>query len=257
MGGGPKTTMGQQTALPFVLKQGRAYLGDLAKYLFTGQLPGGLFQNDPFPDQQTAGFTPDQLAAFQNVENSSGAAQNLANAGTNYGIDVLGGKYLTPDSNPYIQDLYNTEARGVTDQYANVVSPDIASQFAKSGALGGSAMGDAFDSARYSLGQNLNDLATQTFFGNYQNERANQMSEQQMLPSTLQASYIPSEALLGVGQQEQQQNQTQLDTQYQNAYNKAKFPFSLFDIFGSAISQMGGLGGQSISPNLMGGKGLF
>lgn len=116
---------------------------------------------------------------------SSGAA-NLANrglAGIGFGNSPLGqtarGDFLT--ANPYLQDTFDRASRAVTDQYQKSIAPGIDSRFASSGRVGSGLHAAALKEAQYGLGENLSNLATDIFAGDYQQERGRQVGAQSQI----------------------------------------------------------------------------
>ena len=278
-------------------------------------MPSGL-------NQQTAGFTPDQLNAFGGIEGLSGPASGLGGMGSGFlgdllggntasgnlfgsvmgnggGIsnslkslglggttgmlaDTIGGKYLDPSTNPYLQGTFNEAAKGVTDQYNLATAPslmaegEIASGGGPGAFAGNSAANQEQWANQYGLGQNLNNLATNIFGGAYQQERQNQLgaageaiglgeqgggnqlaaanaaqsgqlSGLGLLPQTQSSLYTPSNELLGIGGMQQQQQQSQLDTLFQNALRSATWPQQMFGNLGSLLNLLGNGTGTQIS----------
>ncbi len=85
--------------------------------------------------------------------------QTLAPGGLQNLQDTIAGRYLDPASNPYLSQTYDAAARQIT--------PRINSLFEASGRYGSGAQQGV-------LGQNLSDLATNIYGGNYNAERARQ-----------------------------------------------------------------------------------
>ena len=86
-------------------------------------------------------------------------AQTLAPGGLQNLQDTIAGHYLDPASNPYLNQTYDAAARQIT--------PRVNSLFEASGRYGSGAHQGV-------LGQNLSDLATNIYGGNYNSERARQ-----------------------------------------------------------------------------------
>lgn len=92
-------------------------------------------------------------------------------------LKTIQGGYLDPSSNPYLKDTFNQAARGVSDVYQNVTQPRTDSMFFGPGSMGGNtAYMNTVARNNYGFGQNLSDLATQIYGGNYQQERNRQFS---------------------------------------------------------------------------------
>lgn len=78
----------------------------------------------------------------------------------------MGGKYLDPNSNPYLASTFN--------QAANAVQNRVASQFGQAGRN--------LEASIPVQNDQMNQLATQIYGGNYQAERQNQQQMAAMVP---------------------------------------------------------------------------
>lgn len=147
--------------------------------------------NYPYSNIQREGMDA-TVAAARGQGPMIGAANQL-------GLDTLEGKYLDPSTNPYLRKTFDQAARGVTDQYTYATKPGTDAAFNRAGAFGGSAWDQANEMNKFGLGENLDDLATQIFGGNYQQERQRQYGQQSYTPGILQQQYTGANALMGVG----------------------------------------------------------
>jgi|SRR5215831_637652 len=206
----------------------------------TGQL------NTPtLPQQGVANFTPDQIAAMDQIRAQAPQAQALAGTGANQLGATLSGQYLDPSTNPYLTDTYNIAARGMSTQFSQNVLPGIQAAAARAGQFGSSAMNQAMAGGVANYQQGLNDLATQIYGGNYQAERARQLQAQQFVPQTMASMYQPAQALYGVGAAQQGLQQQQMDVGYQNQIAQMEMPYQLLSGFGGALGQAGSGAGSS------------
>lgn len=250
-GGGTTTT---STALPEWLQP---YAQQLISQ-YQGQAfdeNGNIKQAPDSINQQVAGFNPNQMVAMNNIANMTGGMQGVANSGLGQTQATLNGAYLDPNSNPYLSATYDKAARKLTDAYSTATAPSLLAAAQKSGNFGGSAMDESLSLAQRDLGSSLGDLGTSIYGGNYANERTNQLNTLGMLPNTLNAGYTPQQALLGVGAQQQQQEQSQMDTNYQNAVTGIQYPYELLSGFGGALGQAGmGAGTSTTHAGSFGGK---
>ena len=272
MGGGPSNTTQTQTsklpawAQPF----GSQLLNTAGNYFGTvGAQP---------PQQSTAGFTPAQRQAMAQIGAEPGrglasvGAGGLSNmiqtgGGTTPGTGMLentvAGDYLNPATNPYLNATFNEAAQGLTSQYQTATAPSnlAESQMATGGGGASSAGAEMQAMNQYGLGQNLGNLATNIYGGNYEQERQNQLgaagqlasdfqNQQQnrlsglgLLPQTQSSLYQPANELLGMGNIQQQQQQNVLNTQFQNQSAQNTYPFQqlgyLGNVFGNAIGNQG------------------
>jgi len=102
---------------------------------------------------------------------------------------------------------------------------------------------------QYNLGQNLNNLATDIYGGNYSQERQNQMGALGQLGNTEQAMYLPANELMGVGALQQGQQQNIFDQMFGNAALKANWPLQQLGALGSILGQAVGGTGIQTGPN--------
>jgi hypothetical protein len=176
----------------------------------------------------------------------SGNAQQLANLAGMNNAATLRGDYLNPASNPYLNDTYNAAASGVTQQFKNATLPGMMAMAQRSGQFGSSAMNEAMGDATTAFQGGLNDLATNIYGGNYQQERARQMQAEGLNPTTMANLFAPSYQLMGVGSMQQQQEQQGMNTNYMNAIQRSEYPFQILSGFGGALGQAGqGTGGST------------
>jgi len=201
-------------------------------------------------------------------------------ATTNVGQNALLGQ-----NNPYLQSAINSAHDDISRTYGNSVFNNTDATMARAGAFGGSAWQQAqSENARQmsnELGRVSNDMrmadyglqaqlgesdlnrrmqAQQTDLArnsalaqagldmsnaNFQAERARQMQAAGMLPGMSQSGYRNAQALLGIGDAIQGQNQGQLDIAYQNWMNQQNQPYQSLDVMGNAIRTLMGGGGTT------------
>ena len=180
---------------------------DQAQNLFQSSTP------NYFPAQTYTDFAPETTAAL-NLASARALSNPLLASSQGEINKILQGQYLSPTSNPYLQNLYN--------QMAGDVTSGVQSQFSKAGRLG-SAANQAV------LAQELGDLATKVYAPNYQQERANMMAATQLAPSLAAADYQDIQALGGVGQTKEAMEMAQIqdamarfDFEHQKPYYKLR-----------------------------------
>lgn len=251
---------------------------------------------------RTTGFTGPQSQALTNIQNISGSSIDdreraryaLTNAVTGnysnsmtrgdysnaisrgeYNNATMRGDYLSPASNPWLQATYNQGAQSLTDAYSTGTAAQTDAAAARAGALGGSGYNQQTAMNQYGLGQNLANLATDIYGGNYQSERArqdaavqqerqnqvgailaerqnqvaaiqaerqNQLAAATGFPTFNQQSMAPSQTLFDIGAQQQALGQHGLDISYADWLQKQQYPLQQLDILGSTIGQAMGHG---------------
>lgn len=173
---------------------GGAGFGALGNLLATNPELAALAQANP---QLTALAQPNSTlmsmlrssSPLSNIAQTGGLPtenQTLGNLGlggmTGMLANTISGKYLDPSTNPYLTDTFNQAAKGVTDQYRTAIAPSLMAQgeIASGGGPGALANNSAFNQTQwqnqYGLGQTLDNLATNIYGGNYQQERQNQLA---------------------------------------------------------------------------------
>lgn len=147
----------------------------------------GLF-SEGGPQQYTGNtvtpFSSQTEQALQMTQNRATNGSPVTRAGQGLVTDTLNGKYLDPNTNPYLTSTFNkaaqdTQAAGEA-QYAGT------GRNVQAGAP-----------QRMDL---LSNLATQIYGGNYQNERQNQTAALGYASPLAEADYRDAAALQGVGQ---------------------------------------------------------
>lgn len=139
------------------------------------------------------------------------------------------------NANPYLDEMFDSAASGVADQFRYATSPALQSMFSAAGRYGpNAAMTSQFDLAQQGLGRTLDNLASQIYGGNYASERGLMLNAAQQLGAFGAAdTEARLRALSGL------QSSSQYDTQNMLAL--------LPTLIGSAnvdIDQMLGLGGM-------------
>ena len=127
-------------------------------------------------------FNASDYAANTLGGNSDNPYSAILNAGTSGQMDTASGKFL--NSNPYLDDIYGSASRQVTQDFENSVLPGIAAQFGSSGGAGGALHGLALSDAGGKLTDSLSSLAANIYGGDYAAERDRMTNAQQGLTST-------------------------------------------------------------------------
>lgn len=227
--------------------------------------------SQPIPQQQIAGFTPDQTQAFQQIRDNQGAwrpalgaagsliqgaagtatnaagAANAAVAGpsANWTDPGTANKYMSP----YTSSVVNEIARLGNQNFNETVMPGVNASMIGSGQFGSQRNADVLGRAARDTQQNITGQQASALesgystAGNLMNQDANRAQQQQSTQAStaLQGGQLASgtqmtagtntgalgqataalgmtdaQALQASGQQQQQLNQTGLDTSYNN-----------------------------------------
>ena len=153
--------------------------------------------------------------------------------------DTLAGKYLTPDSNPYLQ----ATAQSIGNEFNRTVAAQNNSLQRQAGAFGNSGLQQKMSMDNAGLAGQLNNLYGQ----NYANERNNQMQALGMMPTMQNLGYTDAQKLSQVGDSQRQYQQDLLNQQQTNYQQAMQYPYAQLDVLGNAIKSTMGAGGSSTS----------
>jgi len=137
----------------------------------------------PYPDNQVAPFSPETLAGMGMQENKALSGSPLVGAAQGNLTDTLNGNYLTP-GNPYLTNL--------TDSLNSQVRRSVDSSFEGAGRYGSGL----HDAARTEA---LANAVAPQLFGNYQNERSNQLKASALTPTIDNQGYKAGDVMRNVG----------------------------------------------------------
>jgi hypothetical protein len=186
-------TPGASTVLKSLLPSAAGTgLGGSALGGLLGALTAGLGGSKQTGTQTTVQDIPDWQKPFV-MSAMSGAANQYANTAPSSLLApaeaqmgaTINGAYLNPQSNPYLRETYDQGAKALTDNYMTATQPRTDAMFGRSGQAFGGNSGYQETVARnqFGLGQNLKNLATDVYGGNYNRERQNQFTATQNAPS--------------------------------------------------------------------------
>lgn len=90
--------------------------------------------------------------------------------------DTIQGKFLSPESNPYLKSNVDASLKAIADAYQYGTAPETMGQFARAGSYGGSAHQQTMKMKQFDLGRTLSDAANQMYGENFARERGAQES---------------------------------------------------------------------------------
>jgi hypothetical protein len=204
---------------------------------------------NPATSQQVAGFTPDQQAAFNQIR--GGIASPYINEAAGYARAGAG------DISGNIENYYNPYVDQVVD--ATQRDFDVQNQRQQSGIVGDARMRGSLGGDREAVAQaltaeaqsrvqspimaNLRSQGYNTALSAAQNEAARSLQTSGIMGNLGQLAYTDTSALLGIGGQQQQNQQGVLDAASANAQAQSAYPFQtqqwLAGILGSATPNLG------------------
>ena len=211
-----------------------------------GGTPVSGFANyNPATGQQVAPLTTAQQAGISSLTGAAGSEANLAAGGAQQLSQTLAGSYLSPESNPYLDSTYNAAAKAMTDAYRTGTAPSLMTSAQQGGVSGGTAEAEARAGDQYGLGQNLGDLATQIYGGNYQYERGLQAAAPGQVGTVQATMAAPGLQQIQAGTLTQEQQQQVLNAQQANAQQQQQFPYTQESYMANLLSTL--TGGQGVT----------
>lgn len=161
------------------------------------------------------------------------------NAFQGMAADTAAGKYLDPNTNPFIQAVAGAATRPLTQNFQNTVLPAISDQAIEQGAYGGSGSGIARGQASDALMRNIGDITSNIFYQNYNNERNNQLGAGQLIGQGSDLAGIPGQTMLAIDAQQRALQQMALDNQRQQFMEQKTAPWYGLGEASTILSQGG------------------
>jgi hypothetical protein len=215
----------------------------------------------PYQGERVAGFTPDQIAGMDMTRGVAGQNSPLWGQAQSQLSDVIGGKYLSPDSNPWLRGMYDSAASRVSDQFARGTAANTDAQFARQGAFGGSAWSEQQGANARSLGDSLSGLASNLYGNAYQQERGAQDAATRFAPqfagAQQQYGLNAADALYGSGARQQALGQARYDANYQQYQDEQAWPFKTFGVAQSMFAPSNTPGQSATQPGVGVGQGAM
>lgn len=202
------------------------------------------------PVAPVAGFTPDQLQAFQQTQQQQGMAQpyyNQAQGLFNQSAAPISGSQVNNYLNPYagyvMQNLAEQQGQQMNDLTGKATQA--------AGGVGadriGVAQGELARQQSLASGQTLSGIYGSALSAAQQDAQRQQSAAYgigQLGGASQNAAMQGTQALYGMGSQQQQLNQAQLNAPYQNQLAQIAYPYQqaqyLAGITGSLAGAMGG-----------------
>ena len=145
----------------------------------------------------------------------AGMNQDQQTAGDFYRQGINGG------TNPYLDQMVNRAQSNIVSNFNNTVRPQLDALSARSGSFGNSGVAATTQQAQQALGNQLGDVATQMYGGQYQFDQGQRMAS--------------ANNLANFGGQQQQNQQNQLDFNYQQFQDRLNQPYKNLQTLGAPL----------------------
>lgn len=172
-------------------------------------------------------------------------------------------------SNPYLDQAIQKTEGDIARNYAAGTGAQTMAQFRNAGAFGGSAMAETQANQNRVLGDTLANASNQARMQDYSNqqqlaesfaqrndqqynaERQRQIQAMMFAPQLANTDYQNYQALLGVGDIQRDDQQSQLNDAYQRWLNQVNAPYQQLETLASGITGAtgGGMARSQTSPN--------
>ena len=185
---------------------------------------------EAFQGQRIAGLSPEQQMGMNMTTSRALNGSPVMNAAQANLTDTLSGRYMSPDSNPWLKQNVDT-ALGQAGSAIN-------SQFNKPGAFGSSAHEGV-------MANQFGNIASQMYGQNYDQERTRQMQANMFAPQAAAADYADAQALMGVGNINREMTQSLIDQDYADWQQAQQYPYMQSDFMKNAVLAGQGAGSTS------------
>lgn len=149
-----------------------------------------------YPESTVEGFTPDQVTAQNLTRTRAMEGSPLLKGAQNYVGDVMGGKYLSPDSNPWLKSTF--------DRALESSLPQLSTSATASGRSGSDIAGLVENDLR-------SRLATDIYGGAYNTERGYQNQAVNFAPQLAREDYFDIGNLAALGEDIRSMGQAKRD----------------------------------------------
>lgn len=196
-----------------------------------------LYGYPQYPGNYYTTFNPIQEQALGLTQARSlygSPATSLAQAEA---AQTLGGGYLDPRSNPYLQSAVGGALQDVGRAYAESVAPQLQSEFVGAGRYGSGLQQAAESLSRQDLARQMGNIASNMYGQAYESERDRMLKQAALAPAFQGMDYTDLQNLAAVGDVVDQKAREILQSDLQ----RYLYPQTQLDQY---VNRIGGLGGQ-------------
>jgi hypothetical protein len=186
----------------------------------------GLLTPRVYQGQTYAGFSPESMQAMGLTTSRAINGSPINNANKGMLSDTLSGKYLDPESNPYLKATF--------DKAAGQVTSKVNSTFGGAGRYGSGIN-------QQILGRELGSTANDIYGKNFEQERQRQMAASALAPQAANQDYTDLGALANVGSQREGMAQNEINDVMNRFNANASAPGQAIENY---IGLLNGTGGR-------------
>jgi len=200
-----------------------------------------LYDRPQYPGNFYTEFNPTQEQALNLTQQRALAGSPVTSLAQSEAAQTLGGGYLDPRSNPYLQSAVSGALGDVGRAYAESVMPQLQSQFVGSGRYGSGLQQASESLVRQDMLTKMGDIASGMYGKAYESERDRMMKQGALAPQYQGMDYTDLQNLAAVGDIRDQKAREIL----QSDIIKYQYPQSQLDDYIRRISGFSGAGGIS------------
>lgn len=203
----------------------------------------------PFEGAMYAAPNAMQTQALQMFRDQAMGAGAGADQVRQLGLDTLSGKYMDPNSNPWLKGAVDAATGGVQQQLMRQVLPALQDQSIQQGAYGGAGYGVAQGQATSDFTKQALDIANQVYASNYAAERQNQLQAPTLLQAATAIGLQPAQLLDAAGSQQQGWDQAAINAQIQKYQMAQQAPWAGISNLSQVLNGGGfSSGGSTVQP---------
>lgn len=216
----------------------------------------GQVSRDPYTNDVVAQPNPiEQVGIADGVQFLQGNEPDAATAMDNANL-AASGALVSPDSNPFLQEVINAAIRPAREQLTEQVLPSIGQSFQSSGAFGGSRQGVVEGQAIGDYLNQVTDISAQLYNDNYVRELDRMFSSPQLMSQALNIGMAESQAYNQLGMQEAALDQRVLDNLLAQYEINQVAPFAGLGEASSILSAGGFSSSEASGPSRTGQNAL-
>ena len=219
------------------------YLKDLYSGATTAQ---GNTPTAPWGGPLVSRPRPETIAGQDEMLQLANSFQGAGTGTMQLASDMISGKYLDPNKNPFFGGAVQAALHPVEDQFYNTTLPSISDTAIQQGAYGGDREGITKALASSDFTRNMGDITSKMSLDNYQAERQLQMYAPTLMSAGENLNMLPSQIYGQIGKDRQQTEQDMLTEAGQLYQNQQTAPWTGMDMW-SKILQGGGAGNAGSS----------
>lgn len=195
-----------------------------------------LYDYPMYPGNMYTTFNPIQEQAMGLTGNRALYGSPVTNLANIEAATTLGGGYLDPRSNPYLQSAVSGAMQDVGRQFAEATMPSLQSQFVDAGRYGSGAQIANESLARQDLARQMGNMAANMYGQAYESERDRMLRQSSIAPQFQGMDYKDLAALASVGDIVDQKAREILQADIER-YN---YPQTQLDRYANRIATLGG-----------------